>query len=286
MATLLDGKSLAESIHKEIGEKVVHLKEKYGKTPGLAVVLVGENPASQVYVAKKEKTAKELGFKSVAIRLPETTTEVELLEKIDMLNKDDSINGILVQLPLPKHINSDKVLEKIELSKDVDGFSPANMGRLMTGIGPTAIPCTPLGIIKLLEAYDIEIEGKHAVVVGRSNIVGKPIYSLLLERNATVTICHSRTKNLSEITKSADILVVAIGKEKFITADMVKKGSVVVDVGINRSAETGKLCGDVDFPAVKPFVSYITPVPKGVGPMTIAMLLHNTLELFLKTVNN
>jgi methylenetetrahydrofolate dehydrogenase (NADP+)/methenyltetrahydrofolate cyclohydrolase len=245
----------------------------------MKVVLVGENPASKVYVGQKEKKCKEVGFNSFLHKLPASTTEEELLKLIDTLNNDRAIDGILVQLPLPEQINTDKVLMAIAPSKDVDGFHPVNMGNLVTGL-PAVHPCTPKGIMYILDAYNIDIEGKHAVVVGRSNIVGKPIAHLLLDRNATVTICHSRTKDLAAIVRQADIVVAAVGRPRMITASMVKEGAVVIDVGINR-LEDG-LVGDVDFEGVAEVASWITPVPGGVGPLTIAMLLQNALEAGLK----
>jgi len=271
---LIDGVAIGKVIRAEIKEKVTALKEA-GCTPGLAVILVGDDQASQTYVRNKEKSSIELGMKSVLIKLQATVTEEELLNEIQKLNNDDSINGILVQLPLPEHIDEDKIIVAIDPSKDVDGFHPVNVGKVI--IGQRAfLSCTPYGIIKLLERTNTLIDGQHAVIVGRSNIVGKPMGQLLLQRDATVTYCHSHTKDLASITKQADILIVAMGKAKFITADYVKEGAVVIDVGMNRD-ENGKLCGDVDFDEVKEVASLITPVPGGVGPMTITMLLKNTL---------
>ena len=275
MTILIKGKELSEKIIENIKNEVVNLDGK----PSITVIIVGDNPASKVYVSKKKKTTQNAGMNSQVIELAEKTTQQELENIIDTLNKDESVNAILVQLPLPKHINTYDIIEKIKPEKDVDGFHPINVGKLSIGLKPYAVPCTPAGVIKLLDEYKIEIQGKNAVIVGRSNIVGKPIAQLLLERNATVTICHSRTKDLKDVTSQADILVSAIGKPKFIKEDFVKQGAVVIDVGINR-LETGKLCGDVDFESVESKVSYITPVPGGVGPMTIAMLLSNTLELY------
>ena len=240
------------------------------------VVIVGNNPASMTYVRNKKRSCEAVGFKSTVIELADTITEADLLAQIDVLNQDDSVHGILVQLPLPKHINEDHIISAIDVKKDVDGFHPYQVGCLASGLDSLK-PCTPAGVIELLKAYDIEIEGRHAVIIGRSHIVGKPLVQLLLEENATVTVCHSRTQNLSMLTQMADILIVAIGRPHFVTADMVKEGAVVVDVGINR-LETGKLVGDVDFDTVEPKASYITPVPGGVGPMTITMLLFNTLK--------
>ena len=274
MAEIIDGKLVSKSVREKISAEVQELIAR-GITPGLAVILVGENPASKVYVRNKHKACLEVGINSYEITLPEGTTEQELLEKIRELNSDPLVHGILVQLPLPAHINETAVINAISPDKDVDAFHPENVGKIMTG-NYTFLPCTPAGIMELLGFYEIDITGKECVVIGRSNIVGKPMLHLLLEKNGTVTICHSRTKNLKEITRRADIVVVAIGKPRFLTADMVKEGSVVIDVGINRT-EDGKLCGDVDFEGVSPLASFITPVPGGVGPMTITTLLKNTL---------
>ena len=274
MATILDGKALSAQCKESIRKQVEELAAK-GCRPGMAVVLVGENPASKVYVRNKEKDCQECGIYSAMYHLPEETTEKELLELLDTLNHDTSIHGILVQLPLPKQINSQRVIEAIDPAKDVDAFHPTNVGYLTQGM-PRFAPCTPAGIVKLMEAYQIDPAGKHCVVIGRSNIVGKPMALLLLQRNGTVTICHSGTKDLKEQTLQADILVSAVGKTGFVTADMVKDGAVVIDVAMNRNAE-GKLCGDVDYAAVSQKASAITPVPGGVGPMTRVMLLENTL---------
>ncbi|HIB42879.1 MAG TPA: bifunctional methylenetetrahydrofolate dehydrogenase/methenyltetrahydrofolate cyclohydrolase FolD [Nitrospina sp.] len=274
---IIDGKRVASQIKENIVAEVRSLKQKTGKTPGLAVVLVGDDHASAVYVRTKNKTCKNLGFQSFENILPANTSESTLLGLIDELNKDERVSGILVQLPLPSHISSYKILEAINPQKDVDGFHLENIGRLVTG-NATFKPCTPEGIIQLLDHYKVDVEGKNAVVLGRSNIVGKPISLLLLERNATVTICHSRTKNLSAITKLADILIAAIGKPNFVTADMVKDDVVIIDVGINRVND--KLIGDVDYQSVSKKASLITPVPGGVGPMTIAVLMANTLQAF------
>ena len=275
--SIIDGKKVSSHIKDNIAAEVKILKNKTGKTPGLAVVLVGDDPASAVYVKNKNKTCKNIGFQSFEHILPENTSENKLLNLINELNNDDQVNGILVQLPLPSHISSKKILVSINPQKDVDGFHLENVGRLVTG-NALFKPCTPAGIIKLLDEYKIEIEGKNAVIIGRSNIVGKPVSFLLLERNATVTICHSRTKDLPSITRSADILIAAIGKPNFVSLDMVKNNAVVIDVGINRL--DGKLVGDVDFASVSKQASLITPVPGGVGPMTIAMLMENTLQAF------
>lgn len=274
---LLEGKVFAAELKSEAGKRAAELKEKYGITPGLAVIIVGENPASQVYVRNKHKACTELGFYSEGVELPETTTREELLAEIDRLNKDEKIHGILVQLPLPKALQpfESEVLEAIDPLKDVDGFHPVNVGRLVTG-QKALIPCTPHGCIRMLELAGIDIKGKNAVIIGRSNIVGKPMFHLLLSRHATVTVCHSRTENLSEVTKQADILVAAVGKPQFVTADMIKPGATVIDVGINRIAPK-KLVGDVDFENVKEVAGAITPVPGGVGLLTIAMLMQNTV---------
>jgi len=271
---LLNGKELAQKLQQEMTQEVTALKEK-GLQPGLAVILVGEDPASQVYVRNKERAANNIGMYSVVYRLPETTSEADLIAKIEELNQDDKIHGILVQLPLPKHINEDLVLDTIAPEKDVDGFHPMNLGNLFAG-KPTMIPCTPAGIMELIKLSGLDLAGKNAVIIGRSNIVGKPMAHLLLQANATVTICHSKTKDLPKVAKQADVLVVAIGRANFVTADFVKEGAVVIDVGINRD-ENNKLTGDVKFDEVAPLTSYITPVPGGVGPMTITMLMRQTI---------
>ncbi len=277
-ARLLEGKVFAAKLKEEAGKKAQELKAKYGITPGLAVIIVGENPASQVYVRNKHKACTELGFYSEGVELPATTTREELLAEIQRLNNDEKIHGILVQLPLPKELQpyESEVLEAINPLKDVDGFHPVNVGRLVTG-QKALVPCTPHGCLRMLELAEIPVEGANVVIIGRSNIVGKPMLHLLLGKNATVTICHSRTKNLAEITRQADILVAAVGKAGFVTADMVKPGAAVIDVGINRIAPK-KLVGDVDFEAVKEVAGAITPVPGGVGLLTIAMLMQNTVE--------
>lgn len=277
-ARLLEGKVFAAKLKEEAGKKAQELKAKYGITPGLAVIIVGENPASQVYVRNKHKACTELGFYSEGVELPATTTREELLAEIQRLNNDEKIHGILVQLPLPKELQpyESEVLEAINPLKDVDGFHPVNVGRLVTG-QKALVPCTPHGCLRMLELAEIPVEGANAVIIGRSNIVGKPMLHLLLGKNATVTICHSRTKNLAEVTRQADILVAAVGKAGFVTADMVKPGAAVIDVGINRIAPK-KLVGDVDFEAVKEVAGAITPVPGGVGLLTIAMLMQNTVE--------
>ena len=276
-ARLLEGKVFATQIKADAKKKVEELQEKYKVTPGLAVVIVGENAASKVYVANKHKACVELGIYSEVIEMPNDTTKDMLLAKIDELNADNKIHGILVQLPLPAQIQVDEaeILNRIDPLKDVDGFHPVNAGKLATG-QEQLVPCTPLGCIRMLELAGIDIEGKQAVIIGRSNIVGKPMFHLLLSRNATVTVCHSRTKDLAQISRQADILVAAIGKPAFVTADMVKPGAVVIDVGINRIAPK-KLVGDVDFSTVSEVASAITPVPGGVGLLTIAMLMQNTV---------
>jgi methylenetetrahydrofolate dehydrogenase (NADP+)/methenyltetrahydrofolate cyclohydrolase len=274
MSKIIDGKAIAAETRAQVAEKVARLKEQ-GVTPGLAVVLVGNNPASRTYVTSKEKDCSKVGIHSEEFSLPETTTQEELLNLVRTLNGRKEINGILVQLPLPKGLDEQGVIETISPEKDVDAFHPANVGRIMIG-NYRFLPCTPAGIMVLLHHESISVEGKHCVVIGRSNIVGKPMAMLLLHENGTVTVCHSRTQNLHKICASADILVSAVGKPKFVTADMVKPGAVVIDVGMDRD-EHGKLCGDVDFAAVESLVSYITPVPGGVGPMTRAMLLENTV---------
>lgn len=274
MAIIIDGKLVAQEVKAKVSKKVKELQEN-GITPGLAVIIIGNNPASRIYVNNKKKACAEVSIYSKEYTLPDTTSQKELIELISKLNNDDSINGILVQLPLPNHINEKAVIEAIDPLKDVDAFHEINVGKIMIG-EYDLLPCTPAGIIELLNSQNIEIEGKHCVVVGRSNIVGKPMAMLLLHRNGTVTICHSKTKNLKKICKNADILIAAVGKAKFITSDMVKKGAVVIDVGMNKD-ENSKLCGDVDFDNVEKIASYITPVPGGVGPMTIAMLMKNTV---------
>ena len=273
-AILIDGRAVAKAFKEEIAQRTAQMIEK-GVHPHLAVVLVGENPASQVYVRNKENGCIKAGIRSTVIRLDENCTQQELENTVSALNEDESVHGILVQLPLPKHLDEARVLRLIDPDKDVDGFHAMNSGRLMNG-QPGFVPCTPLGVMKLLESYGIDPSGKHAVVIGRSNIVGKPMAMLLLGANATVTVCHSRTQNLAEITRQADILVAAVGRANFVTADMVKPGAAVIDVGINRV--DGQIVGDVDFDAVNEVAGYITPVPGGVGQMTIAMLLANTLD--------
>ena len=275
MAIIIDGKEVAKAKREQIKSRVEELKVQ-GKTVGLAVIIVGENPASRVYVNNKKKGCLEVGIESFEYALPESTTEEELKELVLKLNNDDRVNGILCQLPLPKHINEDAVINTISPEKDVDAFHPQNVGHIMIG-DYTFLPCTPAGIMEMLKFYNVSVAGKKCVVIGRSNIVGKPMAMLLLKENGTVEICHSRTENLKEETLSADILVAAVGKTRFVTEDMVKDGAVVIDVGMNRD-EDGKLCGDVDFINVEKKASYITPVPGGVGPMTITMLLENTVR--------
>ncbi|MCQ2542611.1 MAG: bifunctional methylenetetrahydrofolate dehydrogenase/methenyltetrahydrofolate cyclohydrolase FolD [Lachnospiraceae bacterium] len=277
MATIIDGKAISMQIKDECKEKVAKLKSE-GKSVALAVIQVGEDPASSVYVNNKKKACEYIGAESLSYHLPEETSEEELLELIDKLNKDEKVNGILVQLPVPKHINEDLIIRSIDPDKDVDGFHPINVGRLSIG-EKGFVSCTPAGIIELLKRSGVEIAGKECVVIGRSNIVGKPMSMLMLRENATVTICHSRTKDLKEVTKRADILIVAIGKPKMIDASYVKEGAVVIDVGIHRpDPDSKKLCGDVDYDSVEPVASLITPVPGGVGPMTIAMLMSNLVN--------
>jgi methylenetetrahydrofolate dehydrogenase (NADP+)/methenyltetrahydrofolate cyclohydrolase len=273
--TLISGKTVSAAVREEIKKEVSAFHKETGRTPGLAVILVGNDPASAVYERNKHKACEELGIASFMHILPEETDESELLQLIDTLNRDEAVDGILCQLPLPKGISEEKVISAISPEKDVDAFHPENVGKIMTG-NYSFLPCTPAGVMELLKFYGVSVSGKNCVVIGRSNIVGKPQALLLLEQNGTVEICHSRTQNLKEHTLRADILIVAIGKPNFVTADMVKPDAVVIDVGINRLPD-GKLCGDVNFEAVKEKVSFITPVPGGVGPMTITMLMKNTL---------
>lgn len=274
-SAIINGKEIGQVIRQQVKKRVDKLKAD-GLTPGLAVILVGDDPASATYVSNKQKSCEEIGLYSELIKLPEETTEAELLKSIESLNKRDDIHGILVQLPLPKHINEEAVIATISPEKDVDGFSPISVGKMMLG-QETYLPCTPYGVMKLLEHSGIDVAGKHAVIVGRSHIVGKPMGQLLLQKDATVTYTHSKTKDLQSFTKQADIIIAAIGRPKFITAEYVKPGAVVIDVGINRD-ENRKLCGDVDFKTVDGIASHITPVPGGVGPMTITMLLENTVQ--------
>jgi methylenetetrahydrofolate dehydrogenase (NADP+)/methenyltetrahydrofolate cyclohydrolase len=274
-AQIISGAELAKEKRMQLAKEVERLKRE-GIEPGLAVILVGDDPASHSYVKGKQKACAEVGIRSALLTFPATITEEFLLEKIKELNEDPSVHGILVQLPLPKHINELKVIETISPEKDVDGFHPVNIGRMMVG-QKAFLPCTPYGILVMVKSIGVDIAGKHVVVVGRSNIVGKPVGQLFLREHATVTYCHSRTKDLASITRQADILIVAVGKARLIGAEHVKQGAIVIDVGVNR-LENGKLCGDVNFDEVKEVASYITPVPKGVGPMTITMLLHNTIE--------
>lgn len=274
MTIILDGKLLSSKIIEELKNKTSNLSKK----PKLAVILVGNNPASQIYVKNKQKQAENAGFESILIPLPENATEENILENIYILNEDTNINAILVQLPLPKHINQQKIIEAIEPVKDVDGFTSHNFGKLALGYKPYAYPCTPKGIIKLIEEYNIQIEGKKVLVIGRSNIVGKPVSLLMQQKNATVTNANSYTQNLKDISYNSDIIISAIGKPNYIKKDFVKQNAIVIDVGINRT-EKG-LCGDIDFKEVSQITSYITPVPGGIGPMTIAMLLENTYELY------
>ena len=281
MAKIISGKDLSVKLKAEMAEQVKTFPEKYGRVPHLVVILVGEDPASQSYVKGKAKASEVVGIKNTTILKPADISEAELLGLIDQLNADDTVDGILVQLPLPDHISEEKVIAAISKDKDVDGFHPLNVAALWMK-QPCTVPCTPEGVIRMLEEANVEIKGKRAVVIGRSQIVGLPVSKLLLDRNATVTICHSRTKDLAAVTREAEILVVAIGRPKYVTKDMVAPGAVVIDVGVNRDPETGKLCGDVDYDAVEPIASVITPVPGGVGPMTITCLMQNTIKLLLR----
>ncbi len=279
MAKIIDGKAISNKVKEELKIEVEKLKEK-GIVPKLSVVLVGDDPASKVYVRNKEKSAAKVGIVSETIKLSAETTEEELVDLVKKLNRDPEVNGILVQLPLPDHISKDRIIETISPEKDADGFHPYNLGRLLAGI-PSVIPCTPNGIMRMLDEIGFELRGRNAVVIGRSVIVGKPVAQLLLSRHATVTTCHSRTKNLEFYTKNADVLVVAVGKPEIVNGEMIKEGAVVIDVGINRM-EDGKLVGDVHFESANRVASWITPVPGGVGPMTVAMLLYNTIYLTKK----
>ncbi|MGL6024172.1 MAG: bifunctional methylenetetrahydrofolate dehydrogenase/methenyltetrahydrofolate cyclohydrolase FolD [Cetobacterium sp.] len=276
---ILDGKEISQKVRDSIKSEILEIKEKIGMVPGLVVIQVGDNAASKIYVNSKIKQCAEVGIDSTNYILAEDITEIELLNKIEELNKDESIHGILVQLPLPNHIDTPKVIEAIDINKDVDGFKPENLGKVVLGDDSALISCTPAGILRLFQEYEIDLVGKDVVVIGRSNIVGKPMTALLINEGATVTVCNSKTKKLSEKTKNADVVIVAIGKANFLKGNMVKDGAIIVDVGINRN-ENNKICGDVDFESVKDKVAYITPVPGGVGPMTIAMLLNNTLKTF------
>ena len=278
MGNILDGKALSAVVKDEVRSEVAELEIEFGRKPCLCVIIVGENPASQVYVRNKVKAAAYTGMESLLIELPASVSEEELLRKIAELNSDDSVDGILVQLPLPKHIDEEKVIDAIAPEKDVDGFHPSNVAGLWLG-KDCIVPCTPAGVMRLLDSTGIDLCGKTAVVVGRSNIVGKPVAKLLLDRNATVVIAHSRTADLGAVTRQADVLVVAVGRAGLISGDMLKPGAVIIDVGMNRNAE-GKLCGDVDFASCSEKASWITPVPGGVGPMTIAMLMKNTIRCF------
>lgn len=283
MVKIINGKEISNSLIEKFKKNVDNLRSEYNICPALAVIIVGDNPASKVYVNNKKKVCEKIGIKSYEFTLPTNTTESELLKLIYGLNRREDINGILVQLPLPSHINEKKIIENINPIKDVDAFNEINIGKIMTG-NFNFLPCTPAGIVYLLKESNIKIEGKHCVIIGRSNIVGKPLAMLMLHNDATVTICHSKTKNLKEICKTADILITAIGKPEFISCDVIKPGAVVVDVGINRDIN-GHICGDVDFEKVKDIASFITPVPGGVGPMTIAMLMKNTITATLLQKN-
>lgn len=275
MAQIINGKEVSASVKAAVAKETAQLKDEKGIKVGLAVVIVGDNPASRVYVNNKKKACEEVGFQSFEYALDESTTQEQLLDLVDVLNRDARVNGILVQLPLPKHIDETAVINAISPDKDVDAFHPVNVGKIMIG-DYSFLPCTPAGVMELIASTGVEISGKNCVVIGRSNIVGKPMSMLLLHKSGTVTICHSKTQNLKEVCANADILVAAVGRPNFVTADMVKEGAVVIDVGINR-LENGKLCGDVDFESVEKKAGYITPVPGGVGPMTISMLMRNTL---------
>ena len=279
MGQIIDGKALSQVVKEEVKAELLALEAKYGRKPCLAVIIVGENPASQVYVRNKVKAAAYTGMESRLVELPSDISEEALLQQIAILNDDPLTDGILVQLPLPGHIDEEKVIDAIAREKDVDGFHPLNVAGLWLG-KDCIVPCTPAGIMRMLDSIGVELKGKNAVVVGRSNIVGKPVAKPLLDRNATVTIAHSRTGDLGEVCRSADVLVVAVGKAGLVTGDMIKPGAIVIDVGMNRNAE-GKLCGDVDYASAEPVSSWITPVPGGVGPMTIAMLMKNTIACFL-----
>ncbi|MDE5624623.1 MAG: bifunctional methylenetetrahydrofolate dehydrogenase/methenyltetrahydrofolate cyclohydrolase FolD [Alistipes sp.] len=281
---IISGKELSARLKADMAAEVAAFPAKYGRVPHLAVILVGEDPGSVSYVTGKAKASAEVGIRNTTIRRPATISEAELLGIIAELNADDEVDGILVQLPLPKHISEERVIAAIDKTKDVDGFHPLNVAALWQK-QPCTLPCTPKGIIKMLKAAGVEIAGREAVVIGRSNIVGLPVAKLLLDENATVTIAHSRTRDLAAVTRRAEILVVAIGRSRFITADMVAEGAVVIDVGVNRDPATSKLCGDVDYAAVEPKASVITPVPGGVGPMTICCLMENTIECFLRKRN-
>lgn len=278
---IISGKELSAKMKADMAVRVAGFESKYGRGPHLVVVLVGEDPGSVSYVTGKAKACDAVGIRNTTVRRPASVSEEEVIQIIETLNADDGVDGILVQLPLPKHIDEDRVISAISKEKDVDGFHPLNVASLWMKQSCT-LPCTPKGIVKMLKAAGVELEGKRAVVVGRSNIVGLPVAKLLLDENATVTVTHSRTKNLPEVTRGAEILVVAIGRPKFVTGDMVSEGTVVIDVGVNRDPETGKLCGDVDYDAVAPKASLITPVPGGVGPMTITCLMENTVECYLR----
>lgn len=283
MTEIMDGKALAQKMQSELTIKVQQLKQEKGIVPGLVVILVGDNPASQVYVRNKERAALAAGFKSETVRLSESICQEGLIAIIERYNEDDTIHGILVQLPLPNHINDKKIVLAIDPKKDVDGFHPMNTGHLWSG-RPLMVPCTPAGIMEMLREYEVDLEGKHAVIIGRSNIVGKPMAQLLLDKNATVTLTHSRTRHLEDVCRHADVLIVAIGQGHFVTKDFVKEGAVVIDVGMNRD-DNGKLIGDVAFDEVSQVASKITPVPGGVGPMTITMLLEQTYQAALRSVS-
>ena len=283
MGKIIDGKAIAEVIQSKLKEQAAYFSTQFGRKPSLAVIMVGDDPASAVYVRNKLRACENVGINSLSYKLPSSTEADELVRLIDTLNKDRTVDGILVQLPLPSHLNAKKIIPLIDPKKDVDGFSALNIGALMLDDRDGLYSCTPLGIIQLIKSTGMDLKGKHAVVIGRSNEVGKPVAMMLLQNNATVTICHSKTDDLGKYTRQADVLVVAVGREKLVTGDMVKEGAVVIDVGINRNAE-GKLCGDVDFESVREKCGFITPVPGGVGPMTIAMLMANTMKAAKRNV--
>lgn len=283
MAKIIDGKAIANALQERLKEQCAYFAMQFGRKPKLAVIMVGEDPASAIYVRNKIRACEAVGINSESYRLPESTEQAQLESLIEKLNADPTADGILVQLPLPSHLNAKRIIPLIDPRKDVDGFSDSNLGALVSDDKSGLYSCTPLGIIQLIKSTGIDLTGKRAVVVGRSNEVGKPVALMLLQQNATVTICHSKTVNLGEITRTADVLVVAVGKKKLVTGDMVKEGAVVIDVGINRD-EDGKLCGDVDFASVEPKAGFITPVPGGVGPMTIAMLMTNTIKAAKRNV--
>lgn len=285
MAIVISGKELSQTLKSQMAEDIKGYRKIYPRIPHLAVIMVGDNPGSVSYVTGKEKACTLLGIKNTTFRLNDRVSQKTILELIDSLNSDDSVDGILIQLPLPKRMDEAKIISSVRADKDVDGFHPLNVAGLWTK-KPCILPCTPKGIMEILKSIDVDLKGKNVVVMGRSNIVGLPIAKLMIDADATVTICHSKTKNMAEVTKKADVLIVAIGKPKFVTEEYVKEGAIVIDVGVNRDEETNKLCGDVDFDSVEPKASYITKVPGGVGPMTITCLMQNTIQAFLKHMEN